>query len=176
MVWLNRVEAYIDDLELAADGLARQMKQMKVDQVPAAKSGAKSGAETQAGIDGSLAVIVNAATERLAACLSELEGKVAQRELLLRAADAPQAGLTLSEKLEGVRDPRGRGLHQRCELISEMMADINNHALSLFVCQFHLANLTDDVVRLMAGVPEPTTYGNSNKPETLGGNLFNESA
>ena len=38
MVWLNRVEAYIDDLELAADGLARQMKQMKVDQVPAAKS------------------------------------------------------------------------------------------------------------------------------------------
>ena len=172
MVWLNRVEAYIDDLELAADGLARQMKQMKVDQVPAPKT----GAEMQAGIDGSLAVSVNAATERLAACLSELEGKVAQRELLLRAADAPQAGLTLSEKLEGVRDPRGRGLHQRCELIREMMADINNHALSLFVCQFHLANLTDDVVRLMAGVPEPTTYGNSNKPETLGGNLFNESA
>ncbi len=172
MVWLNRVEAYIDDLELAADGLARQMKQMKVDQVPASKT----GSEMQAGIDGSLAVSVNAATERLAACLSELEGKVAQRELLLRAADAPQAGLTLSEKLEGVRDPRGRGLHQRCELISEMMADINNHALSLFVCQFHLANLTDDVVRLMAGVPEPTTYGNSNKPETLGGNLFNESA
>ncbi len=172
MVWLNRVEAYIDDLELAADGLARQMKQMKVDQVPAPKT----GSEMQAGIDGSLAVSVNAATERLAACLSELEGKVAQRELLLRAADAPQAGLTLSEKLEGVRDPRGRGLHQRCELISEMMADINNHALSLFVCQFHLANLTDDVVRLMAGVPEPTTYGNSNKPETLGGNLFNESA
>lgn len=172
MVWLNRVEAYIDDLELAADGLARQMKQMKVDQVPAPKT----GSEMQAGIDGSLAVSVNAATERLAACLSELEGKVAQRELLLRAADAPQAGLTLSEKLEGVKDPRGRGLHQRCELISEMMADINNHALSLFVCQFHLANLTDDVVRLMAGVPEPTTYGNSNKPETLGGNLFNESA
>ncbi len=172
MVWLNRVEAYIDDLELAADGLARQMKQMKVDQVPAAKT----EAETQAGIDGSLAISVNAATERLATCLAELEGKVAQRELLLRAADAPQAGLTLSEKLEGVRDPRGRGLHQRCELIREMMADINNHALSLFVCQFHLANLTDDVVRLMAGVPEPTTYGNSNKPETLGGNLFNESA
>ena len=136
MVWLNRVEAYIDDLEVAADGLARQMKQMKVDQVPAPKT----GSEMQAGIDGSLAVSVNAATEQLAACLSELEGKVAQRELLLRATDAPQAGLTLSEKLEHVKDPRGRGLHQRCELISEMMADINNHALSLFVCQFHLAS------------------------------------
>ena len=172
MVWLNRVEAYLDDLELAADGLARQMKQMKVDQVPPPRN----GSDSQGGIDGSLAVSVNAATEQLAACLSELEGKVAQRELLLRATDAPQAGLTLSEKLEHVKDPRGRGLHQRCELISEMMADINNHALSLFVCQFHLANLTDDVVRLMAGVPEPTTYGNSSKPETLGGNLFNESA
>ena len=29
MVWLNRVEAYLDELEVAADGLARHMKQMK---------------------------------------------------------------------------------------------------------------------------------------------------
>ena len=94
----------------------------------------------------------------------------------MRASDAPQAGLTLNEKLEAVRDPRARGLQQRCDLISEMMVDINNHALSLFVCQFHLANLTDDVVRLMAGVPEPTTYGGSCKSDALGGNLFNESA
>ena len=172
MVWLNRVEAYLDDLELAADGLARQMKQMKVDQVPPPRN----GSDSQGGIDGSLAVSVNAATEQLAVCLSEMEGKVAQRDVLLRATDAPQPGLTLSEKPEAVRDPRGRGLHQRCELISEMMADVNNHALSLFVCQFHLANLTDDVVRLMAGVAEPTTYGNSSKPNSLGGNLFNESA
>lgn len=172
MVWLNRVEAYLDELEVAADGLARHMKQMKVDQVPSSPR----GSDVQGAIDGSLAVVVNAATEKLAGCLSELEGKVAQRELLLRAPDAPPAGLTLAEKLDAVRDPRSRGLHQRCELISEMMADINNHALSLFVCQFHLANLTDDVVRLMAGVAEPTTYGKSAKPDSLGGNLFNESA
>ncbi|MAI34727.1 MAG: hypothetical protein CMM07_24055 [Rhodopirellula sp.] len=172
MVWLNRVEAYLDDLEVAADELARQMKQMKVDQVPASKG----DATTSGGIDGSLAVGVNAATERLASCLSELEGKVAHRERLLRAADAPESGLTLSEKLEAGREPRSRSLYRRCETISEMMADINNHALSLFVCQFHLANLTDDVVRLMAGVSEPTTYGDSRKPDKLGGNLFNESA
>ncbi len=172
MVWLNRVEAYLDELEVAADRLGRQIKQMKVDQVPEPRS----GSDTRVGIDGSLAVTVNAATDQLSVCLSELESKVAQRELLLRATDAPQVGLTLNEKLDAFRDPRGRGLQQRCELISQMLADINNHALSLFVCQFHLANLTDDVVRLMAGVPEPTTYGNSSKSEALGGNLFNESA
>ena len=48
MVWLNRVEAYLDDLELAVDGLARQIKQMKVDQVPAPRIGSDAGR----GIDG----------------------------------------------------------------------------------------------------------------------------
>lgn len=172
MGWLTRVEAYLNELEVAADELARHMKQMKVDQVPTPQT----GSEARVGIDGSLAVSVNAATEQLAGCLSDLEGKVAQRELLLRASDAPQMGLTLAEKLEASKDPRSRGLHQRCQMISEMMSDINNHALSLFVCQFHLANLTDDVVRVMAGVPEPTTYGDKSRSETLGGNLFNESA
>ena len=32
MEWLNRVEAYFDDLEVVADGLSRQIKQMQVDQ------------------------------------------------------------------------------------------------------------------------------------------------
>ena len=172
MVWLNRVEAYLDDLEVVADGLSRQIKQMQVDQVPAPRA----GTEMQSGIDGSLAVTVNEGTRRLAASLADLETRVAQREVLLRAADAPQAGLTLTGKLESLRDQRSKMLGQRCELISEMMADINNHAVSLFVCQFHLANLTDDVVRIMAGVSEPITYGKGNKPETLGGNLFSESA
>ena len=171
MVWLNRVEAYLDDLELAVDGLARQIKQMKVDQVPAPRSGSDAGL----GIDGSMARSVNSATERLSFFLTELETKVAQRELLLRAPDAPQTGLTLNEKLETMRGPRALGLQRRCDVISEMVVDINNHAVSLFVCQFHLADLTDEVVRLMAGVPEPTTYGGSSKSDALGGSLFNES-
>jgi hypothetical protein len=172
MTWLNRVEAYLDDLEVAADGLARQMKQMKVDQVPESRG----DGEQQIRGDGSLVDTVNVGTQQLTNCLAKVESKVAQREVLLRAADAPQAGLTLSEKLESLRDQRSTGLHRRCELIGEMMADINNHALSLFVCQFHLANITDDVVRIMAGVSEPATYGNGIKQDTLGGNLFNESA
>ena len=32
MEWLNRVEAYFDDLEVVADVLSRQIKQMQVDQ------------------------------------------------------------------------------------------------------------------------------------------------
>jgi hypothetical protein len=172
MVWLNRVEAYLDELEVVADGLSRQMKQIQVDQVPKAKS----DSEQNIGVDGSLAVTVNAGTKQIAECLSDLENRVAQREVLLRAADAPQPGLTLSEKLGSLKDQRSTRLRQRCELIGEMMADINNHAVSLFICQFHLANITDDVVRIMAGVSEPTTYGNESKPSPLGGNLFNESA
>ena len=132
--------------------------------------------EMQPGVDGTLAVTVNEGTKRLAASLAELETRVAQREVLLRATDAPQSGLTLTAKLESSKDQRSKMLGQRCELIGEMMAEINNQAVSLFVCQFHLANLTEDVVRIMAGVSEPTTYGNGNKPETLGGNLFSESA
>jgi hypothetical protein len=111
----------------------------------------------------------------LASSLAESENRVAQREALLRAVDAPQTGLTLTGRLDSLTDQRSKMLGQRCELISEMMADTNNHAVSLFVCQFHLANLTDDVVRIMEGVSEPITYGNGNKPETLGGNLFSES-
>ena len=172
MVWLNRVEAYLDDLEVVADGLSRQIKQMQVDQVPASRN----STGMQSGVDGSLAVTINEGTRKLAAALADLENRVAQREVLLRAADAPQSGLTLTEKLESSKDQRSRMLGERCALIGEMMADINNHAVSLFVCQFHLANLTDDVVRIMAGVSEPSTYGNGHKPETLGGNLFSESA
>ena len=101
MVWLNRVEAYLDDLELAVDGLARQIKQMKVDQVPAPRIGSDAGR----GIDGSMARSITSATERLSFFLTELESKVAQRELLLRAPDAPQTGLTLNEKLGTIRGP-----------------------------------------------------------------------
>ena len=32
MEWLNRVEAYFDDLEVVADVLSRPIKQMQVDQ------------------------------------------------------------------------------------------------------------------------------------------------
>ena len=113
MVWLNRVEAYLDDLEVVADGLSRQMKQMQVDQVPAPRT----GMEMQPGVDGTLAVTVNEGTKRLAASLAELETRVAQREVLLRATDAPQSGLTLTAKLESSKDQRSKMLGQRLSLI-----------------------------------------------------------
>ena len=109
MVWLNRVEAYLDELEVVADGLSRQMKQIQVDQVPKAKS----DSEQNIGVDGSLAVTVNAGTKQIAECLSDLENRVAQREVLLRAADAPQPGLTLSEKLGSLKDQRSTRLRKR---------------------------------------------------------------
>ncbi len=172
MTWIDRVEAYLDELEVSADGLTRQMKDMRVDQVPPARQDSQS----QSGLETSLADKVNEGTQRLAEALADLEKKVTQRETLLRAEDAPASGLTLLEKLESLNDQRSDFLRQRGEMIAEMIADINNHAVSLFVCQFHLANLTHDVVRIMAGVSEPTTYGATSGAEKLGGNLFSESA
>ena len=172
MTWIDRVEAYLDELEVSADGLTRQMKDMRVDQIPPARQDSQS----QSGLESSLADKVNEGTQRLAEALADLEKKVTQRETLLRAEDAPASGLTLLEKLESLNDQRSDFLRQRGEMIAEMIADINNHAVSLFDCQFHLANLTHDVVRIMAGVSEPTTYGATSGAEKLGGNLFSESA
>ena len=74
MTWIDRVEAYLDELEVSADGLTRQMKDMRVDQVPPARQDSQS----QSGLETSLAEKVNEGTQRLAEALSDLE-KVTQR-------------------------------------------------------------------------------------------------
>ena len=42
MTWIDRVEAYLDELEVSADGLTRQMKDMRVDQIPPARQHSQS--------------------------------------------------------------------------------------------------------------------------------------
>ena len=83
--------------------------------------------------------------------------------------------LTLAEKLLALGDQRSLAIRDRCETVGELIADTNNPAVSLFVCPFHLANLTDEIVRIMAGVPEPETYSTTTTQTALGGNIFNES-
>ena len=171
MGWQERVAAYLEELELVTTELAAQIRRVEVDQIPQAQTTVLS--ETR--LNTSEAGVLDSGTQDLAGCLVELEDKVAQRELLLRAADAPDAGLTLAEKLLALGDQRSLALRDRCETIGELIADTNNRAVSLFVCQFHLANLTDEIVRVMAGVPEPKTYSTTTKQTALGGNIFNES-
>ena len=110
------------------------MKDMRVDQIPPARQDSQS----QSGLETRLADKVYEGTQRLAEALSDLEKKVTQRETLLRAEDAPASGLTLLEKLESLNYQRSDFLRQRGEMIAEMIADINNHAVSLFVCSFIL--------------------------------------
>jgi len=171
MIWLERVAAYLDELERVTQALSTQIQRVEVEQL------AQSTTVTSAATEGEMSdPEVDDCIPALAACLCDLEEKVSQRELLLRATDGPEDGMTLSEKLAALGDRRSLALQERCTSVAEVIADINNRAVSLFVCQFHLANLTDEIVRIMAGVTEPKTYCTGTKQTALGGNLFNESA
>ena len=172
MVWQERVAAYLEELERVTSELSTQIQRVEVDQIPQSPT----AAPIEQGVDAAEAPVVDSDIQALAICLRDLEEKVSQRELLLRAVDGPEDGLTLSQKLAALGDQQSLALQERCVRVSEMIADINNRAVSLFVCQFHLANLTDEIVRIMAGVPEPKTYSTGTKQTALGGNLFNESA
>lgn len=59
MTWIDRVEAYLDELEVSADGLTRQMKDMRVDQIPPARQDSPS----QSGLETRLADKVNEGTK-----------------------------------------------------------------------------------------------------------------
>ena len=72
-------------------------------------------------------------TQRLAEALADLEKKVTQRETLLRGGCS---GIRFDMRKAQYND-RQWFSRQRGEMIAEMIADINNHAVSLFVCQFH---------------------------------------
>ena len=53
--------------------------------------------------------------------------------------------------------------------------NFSRRSVAIFVCQYHLSNLTTDLVRLMTGADQPATYGvvESTQPSPPGG-LFNE--
>ena len=105
--------------------------------------------------------------------------EIAEREQLLCAEDAPQLGVTLTEKIQHDAHPRSQALAERCRAVSAMISTVNQRAISLFVCQFHLAQLGSDIVRLLAGQTSPPTYqapNRSEKSSDLGGGLFNEAA
>ena len=109
---------------------------------------------------------------------------VAQRESLLCDDDAPQRGASLAEKLRASVDFESHELASRCDLITRSLADSHHRAVSLFVCQFHLAELSNEIVGILSGTLASATYGpqgtTSQEPGTHarsaggGGGLFNE--
>ena len=160
--WTTRVAHYVDDVANVAESMNLILDETRV--------GINLDEEQTA-----------RCTARLQEQLETLESLVANREELLRAHDAPQEGLTLSQKLLHSRHIDNARLAKRCEEVSAAIEATHERAMALFVCQFHLADLTNDLVRTMMGFQNTETYERdgsdlNRKPESHGGGLFDEAA
>jgi len=154
--WSDRVETYVDQLQDLVEEIDAILQQTNVES------------------RGSSPATVQALTERLRGRLGELEQKVAHREELLRSEDAPSSGVTLTEKLD---DAGQNDLADRAREVAQRIKKAHERSMSLFVCQYHLSNLTTDLVRLIAGADQVATYdGSGTAPPVPQGGLFNESA
>lgn len=157
--WRRHVSIYVDQLEEVARSIDEILTQTQVD-------------TTQANSEQ-----VDQSRIRLQQALARLEEKVAQREDLLKSSDAPESGISLTEKLKSTRHIEDARLATRCEQVADLIASTNDRAVALFVCQFHLAQFSNEIVRLISGNTFPETYGQSqSNPPRSGGGLFNESA
>lgn len=155
-IWAGRVEAYMDQLQGLVDEIDSIIEQTSVD----------PGKLDPTNVQGS--------TENLREKLGELERKVADREELLRSDDAPSIGLTLYDKLS---DSNEFELAERADRLADQISLTHQRAMSRFVCQFHLSNLTTDLVRILTGADAPATYGGPGTvPIVPQGGLFNKSA
>lgn len=156
--WPARVAIYLDQIEQIATTIELILEQT---QLESSDDSAK----------------VQESTEDLERALGGLEQKIAEREELLRAADAPARGATLAEKLLGTDSGQDSQLALRCQQIAGLIELTHQRAISIFVCQYHLSELSTELVRLMVGASVPATYGESSQASaTPGGGLFNESA
>ena len=160
--WTARVSAYLDNLEFCVDRLNEALDEMRL--------GTKSLELTR--LDGS--------HRQLADALQTLESLIAARQELIQAEDAPGKGLTLRDILGSSQDGLSRGLSERCQSLAKDIDISRERAVSLFVCQFHLADLSENVLALLRGVDGPrSTYHNSadvRRPAAGGGSLLNKSA
>ena len=159
--WLTRVDAYLSDLQIIADELEALIRTMKLD---------------TEGLDPAQ---VERGYRELGESLSGLEAKVAERESLLQAQDAPESGSSLSEKLsasDSVDAPRVAG---RCRKVADQIALAHERAVALFVCQLNLAQFSADIVRAMSRQDPESTYQSPQRIEKkadFAGGLLDEAA
>ena len=160
--WTSKVEHYTETLDQLAE---------KIDLILD---------ETRVGTLGAKDQTINESTDQLQLAMAELEGMVAKRDELLRLPDAPKEGSTLTEKLKSTFHIDDARLAKRCGVVSEKIKLTHERAMALFVCQFHLADLTGDILRSISGSQAPNTYkkdssGSQQRPTGQGG-LFDEAA
>ena len=187
--WTDRVENYLGRLADLADLLDRRLDEVRLDALPELGSGrplappAHTGdvPASHAGDAPAVAAPAGEGLTQLAAAVDRLEQMVAERENLLASPDAPSAGGTLAEKLLATRRIREASLAKQAGELGERVSGTHERAMSLFVCQFHLANFGTDVLQLLSGAPGTSGYGKSStargqSPRGHGGGLFNDAA
>ena len=156
--WIARIGDYLDQLEQTVGAIDEFLQKTDVD--------------TSAGNPDEL----EQSTARLTSMLAELESKIGERSELLRADDAPPEGNTLAQKLRQCPDTLAAALAERCDLLGRRISLVHQRSISTFVCQYHLAEFSGELVRLIAGEEPQATYDTSDSgPNHIRGGLLNES-
>ena len=157
--WEHRVANYLIELESAASEIAQLLDKCRVD------TETVSTPEVQANM------------QALTVQLARLEEMVAHREQLLNEDDAPPQGLSLTDKCKS-RLGEHALLTERCRRVAHSVADVNHRAVSLFVCQYHLAEFGNQLIRLVVGDESTQTYTSDGKQQNQagGGGLLDEAA
>lgn len=156
--WRARVASYIEEATAIADSIDLILDETRM------------GAASQRGGE------IDAATQQLCSAISELERIVQQRDVLLRATDAPPFGLSLSEKLLSTRRIDDARIAKSCREVADLVDRTHQRATSLFICQYHLSNISGDLAaRLSSSTMLQTTLGSRQSPKSNGGR-FHEAA
>jgi len=160
--WIDRVADYLDQLEFCVERLNTALDEMRL--------GTKQLQLPQ----------LESAHTQLSDALRDLESLIAAREGLIHADDVPNPGLSIREILGVATDLLSRELSRRCIRLAKDVDLSRERAVSLFVCQFHLADLSENLLALLRGTPGPrSTYSNGQdvrRPATMGGSILNKSA
>lgn len=160
--WVERVSDYLDQLQNCVERLDDALDEMRM--------GTKRLEMSQ----------IDQSQHHLAAALADLESLIAAREELIHATDAPASGMTIREILKQQDDAFSQSLSQRCQKLSKDVDLSRERAVALFVCQFHLADLSQSLISLFRGTPGgQSTYSDSSaaqRPTNMGGSILNKSA
>jgi 16S rRNA G1207 methylase RsmC len=160
--WHQRVALYLDDLHNCIEQLNEALYAMR------------------AATTDRVLPQLELSQRRLAETLKSLELMISARHELITAGDAPAAGQSLREILKSAGGKDSDELAARCKQLAKEVELSRERAVAVFVCQFHLSDLSGHLLTLLRGVPSPNaTYqqgGAVRRPIAGSGSLLNQSA
>ena len=158
--WVAAVARYLDELETLAADMQTSMDGMRI------------------GVTERGPAAITPAVIELAKRVDRLQTFVVRRDELLTDPAAPLGGLTLRAKLQSLGSPSADALADRCRGVGETVAETHGRATSLFVCQFHLSELTSDLVRTLNRRRGGETYDRSGQRRgpTIDGSVMDRAA